>query len=125
MPDTEVLIAGAGPTGLVLALSLAHRGIRFRIIDEARGPGEASRAMVVQARTLELYRQLGLAEAVVARGIPIEAAHLREAGEEVARISLKDMGHGLSPYPFALSFPQDDHERFLEERLRAAGLAVE
>ncbi|MFC7475389.1 FAD-dependent monooxygenase [Dankookia sp. GCM10030260] len=125
MPDTDVLIAGAGPTGLVLALSLMHRGIRPRIVDQAAGPGEASRAMVVQARTLELYRPLGLAEAVIARGIKVEALHLRGAGAEVAQVSLHAMGEGLSRYPFVLSFPQDDHERFLVERLAAAGIAVE
>ena len=125
MPDTEVLIAGAGPTGLVLALSLAHRGIGVRILDKAAGPGETSRAMVVQARTLELYRQLGLAEAAIAHGLPVERVHLREAQEEVATVSLQDFGGGLSPYPFALAFPQDDHERFLVERLAAAGIPVE
>ncbi|WP_431271545.1 FAD-dependent monooxygenase [Dankookia sp. P2] len=129
MPDSEVLIAGAGPTGLVLALSLLHQGIRPRILDRAAGPGQASRAMVVQARTLRLYRPLGLAEAVVARGIRVEALRLREAEAggtvEVAQISLRDLGEGLSPYPFALSYPQDDHERFLVERLAAAGIAVE
>ena len=125
MPGTQVLIAGAGPTGLVLALSLLQRGIRPRIVDRAAGPGEASRAMVVQARTLELYRQLGIAEAVIDRGIKVEALHLREAGAEVAHVSLKDLGEGLSPYPFALSYPQDDHERFLVERLQQAGIAVE
>ncbi|TDH61516.1 monooxygenase [Dankookia rubra] len=124
-PAPQVLIAGAGPTGLVLALSLLHHGIRPRILDKAAGPGTASRAMVVQARTLELYRQLGLAEAVIDRGIKVEALHLRETAAEVAQVSLQDLGKGLSPYPFALSFPQDDHERFLVERLAAAGVAVE
>jgi 2-polyprenyl-6-methoxyphenol hydroxylase-like FAD-dependent oxidoreductase len=125
MPGTQVLIAGAGPTGLVLALALLHRGIRPRIVDQAAGPGQASRAMVVQARTLELYRPLGLAEEVIARGIKVEALHLRGSGTEVARVSLRDLGAGLSPYPFALSYPQDDHERFLVERLAAAGIKVE
>jgi 2-polyprenyl-6-methoxyphenol hydroxylase-like FAD-dependent oxidoreductase len=125
MSETEVLIAGAGPTGLVLALSLAKRGIACRILDKAAGPGEASRAMVVQARTLELYEGLGIAGAVVERGIRIPAVHLREEGEEVARFALGDLGEGLSPYPFALAFPQDEHERFLVGQLEAAGLAVE
>ncbi|MDO9710220.1 FAD-dependent monooxygenase [Paracraurococcus lichenis] len=125
MPETDVLIAGAGPTGLVLALSLARQGIRLRIVDKAPGPGTASRAMVVQARTLELYRQFGIAEEVVQAGIPVEAAHLREAGREVMRIPLREMGTGLSPYPFALSLPQDDHERLLEALLRDQGVAVE
>ena len=55
--DTEVLIVGAGPTGLVLAIWLARSGIRVRIIDKAPEPGTTSRALAVQVRTLELYRQ--------------------------------------------------------------------
>src|SRR6185437_1010287 len=59
--DTDVLIVGAGPTGLVLALWLSHLGIRFRIVDQVLEPGTTSRALVLHARTLELYRQLGIA----------------------------------------------------------------
>ena len=116
MLNTPVLIAGAGPTGLTLGLRLARHGIPFRIIDQASGPGQASRAMVLQARTLEFYGQLGLAETVIGRGIQVETAHFREHGQEVAALSLKDIGAGTSPYPFALSFPQDDHERFLVDQ---------
>src|ERR1044072_775692 len=58
MAPASVLIIGAGPTGLVLGLSLACRGVSFRLVDENTGPGQHSRAMAVQARTLEFYRQL-------------------------------------------------------------------
>lgn len=123
--STHILIAGAGPTGLALALFLAKQGVKPRLIDKASGPGQASRAMVVQARTLEFYRQLGFADEVVRRGIEMEAGHLWEGGQEVAVFPLGEIGQGLSPYPFALSFPQDDHERLLNEQLAAVGLAVE
>ena len=66
MTDTDVLIVGAGPTGLVLALWLTRLGVRVRIVDKTAEPGTTSRALAVQARTLELYRQVGLADAVVA-----------------------------------------------------------
>ena len=66
--DTEVLIIGAGPTGLVLALWLTRLGVRVRIVDKTAQPGTTSRALAVQARTLELYGQIGLADAVVERG---------------------------------------------------------
>lgn len=125
MPAVQVLIAGAGPTGLVLALGLARQGIGFRIIDRRGGPGQASRAMVVQARTLEFYGQLGMADAVVAAGVRANAVHLREHGREVATISFGDLGDAVSPYPFALCYAQDDHERFLIERLALAGVQVE
>jgi 2-polyprenyl-6-methoxyphenol hydroxylase-like FAD-dependent oxidoreductase len=63
MRGTEVLINGAGPTGLVLAFWLAQQGVLLRVIDKTAEPGTTSRALGVQARTLELYRQVGLADA--------------------------------------------------------------
>ena len=125
MSINQILIVGAGPTGLVLALSLARRGVPFRIIDRNAGPGLASRAMAVQARTLEFYDQLGFANEFVSRGIKIEILHLREGGKDVARLNLGNFGQGLSPYPFVLSFPQDEHERFLTQKLQALGVSVE
>lgn len=127
---TPVLIVGAGPTGLALALSLARRQVAFRIVDAARGPGEQSRAMVVQARTLEFYRQFGLAGQVVDAGVKVHAAHLREArpdggSEQVLRVDFADMGKGQSPYPFLLAYPQDDHERWLVGQLQGMGVTVE
>ena len=74
--NTDVLIVGAGPTGLVLALWLTRLGIRVRIIDKTAEPGTTSRALAVQARTLELYRQVGLADAVVERGRKMTAINL-------------------------------------------------
>lgn len=125
MTDTDILIAGAGPTGLMLALRLAHLGVRFRIIDSKSGPGEASRAMVVQARTLEFYQQLGLAEKLIERGIPIDSIHFNEDGRDLASLSWGDAGKDITPYPFVLSFPQDDHEHFLVEQLGLLGITVE
>ena len=83
---TEVLIVGAGPTGLVLALWLTRLGVRVKIVDKAAGPGMMSRALAVQARTLEFYRQLGLAESVIARGREVSAANLWVSGRHVARL---------------------------------------
>lgn len=75
-PLANVLIVGAGPTGLVLALWLTRQGVAVRIVDKASGPGATSRAMVVHARTLELYRQLNLDAAVIAAGHRALAIHL-------------------------------------------------
>jgi 2-polyprenyl-6-methoxyphenol hydroxylase-like FAD-dependent oxidoreductase len=125
MPDTEVLIAGAGPTGLILALWLKRLGVRVRIIDKEAQPGTTSRALVVHARTLELYRQAGLADAVIQNGLPFTAANLWVRGKQVGRVVLGDMGVGISPYSYMLIFPQDEHERFLIERLRGLGVEVE
>src|SRR4051812_44342405 len=125
MSSHPIIIAGAGPTGLVLALSLARHGAPVRIIDQHDGPGQASRAMVVHARNLEFYDQFGFAADVVAAGIKVERMHLRENGEEVASFAFGDIGAGLSPYPFLLCYPQDDHERLLVAKLAEAGVAVE
>lgn len=125
MPPTDVLISGAGPTGLVLALWLTRLGVKVRIVDKTAEPGTTSRALAVQARTLELYRQLDLAGAVVARGHQVPAGNFWVKGERQAGISLKDLGAGLTPYPFMQIFPQDEHEKLLIERLEALGVTVE
>lgn len=126
MNDTlPVLIAGAGPTGLVLALCLARRKIPVRIIDSKAGPSRESRAMAVQARTLEFYRQLGFADDVAERGLKVGSAQFRRYGKQVAHFHLGEMGGDISPYPFMLSFPQDEHEAYLIERLAAVGVEIE
>src|SRR6476659_7543557 len=125
MTRAPVLVVGAGPTGLVLALWLAKRGIPHRIIDRHSGPGLQSRAMVVQARTLEFYRQLGFSDEVVSAGIIANTIHLKQGSREVAQLPFGDLGKGLSPYPFALSFPQDDHETLLGAKLAELGTKIE
>jgi 2-polyprenyl-6-methoxyphenol hydroxylase-like FAD-dependent oxidoreductase len=125
MTRSDVLIIGAGPTGLVLALWLAKLGVKPRILDRTAGPGTTSRAVAVQARTLELYRQLDLADAVVERGHKVPAVNLWVKGEAAARLPFETIGTGLTPYPFLHMFPQDQHERLLIERLQALGVSVE
>jgi 2-polyprenyl-6-methoxyphenol hydroxylase-like FAD-dependent oxidoreductase len=125
MPQSDVLIIGAGPTGLVLALWLTRLGVKVRIVDKTEAPGTTSRALAVQARTLELYRQLDLADAVIATGHRVPAANLWVAGERKARISLADMGTGLTPYPFLQIFPQDEHEKLLVAKLESLGVTIE
>jgi 2-polyprenyl-6-methoxyphenol hydroxylase-like FAD-dependent oxidoreductase len=123
--ETEVLIAGAGPTGLVLALWLTRLGVRVRIVDKTSQPGTTSRALAVQARTLEFYGQLGFADEVVAQGRWATEGNLWVGGRRAAQINLDGMGSGISPYPYPLIFPQDEHERLLIERLAALGVTVE
>jgi 2-polyprenyl-6-methoxyphenol hydroxylase-like FAD-dependent oxidoreductase len=125
MNDTEVLIAGAGPTGLVLALWLTRQGIAVRIVDKTEGPGTTSRAMAVQARTLELYRQLGLDREVVAGGLRNPAINMWAKGKHRARLDFGDAGRRLTPYPFVLIYPQDRHEALLIRHLAQMGVQVE
>jgi 2-polyprenyl-6-methoxyphenol hydroxylase-like FAD-dependent oxidoreductase len=121
----EVLIVGAGPTGLVLGLALTRLGIAVRLIDRSAGPATASRALAVQARTLELYRQLDLADQVVGHGHEIQAINLWTRGRRAAHAELGRMGAGLSPFPYVLIYPQDEHERLLIAHLAALGVTVE
>ena len=87
--------------------------------------------MVVHARTLEFYRQFGFADEIVEQGIKVLHAHLREggagtSGHEVRKsLPFGDIGGGLSPYPFPLAYPQDDHQRLLIAKLRDAGVEIE
>ena len=125
MSRTEVLIVGAGPTGLVLAVWLTHLGVKVRIVDKAAEAGTTSRAIAVQARTLELYRQLGLDEAVLEGGRRVTAANFWVRNRRAAQALLGPIGQGLSPYPYVITYAQDEHERMLESRLAALGVKVE
>ena len=125
MTDSDVLIIGAGPTGLVLALWLTKLGVKVRIIDKTAESGTTSRALAVQARTLELYRQLDLADAVVERGHKVSAVNLWVKGKSAARLPFETIGSDLTPYSFLQIFPQDQHERLLIDRLEALGVTVE
>ncbi|MFL5447674.1 MAG: FAD-dependent monooxygenase [Gemmatimonadales bacterium] len=125
MNDSPVLIAGAGPTGLALALWLTRLGIRVRIIDRSTGPGLTSRALAVQVRTLEFYRQLGIADLVIDGGVEIAGINFWVQGARRARVPLRQIGQAMSPYPIALVFPQDAHERLLIAQLGKIGVAVE
>jgi 2-polyprenyl-6-methoxyphenol hydroxylase-like FAD-dependent oxidoreductase len=123
--ETDVLIVGAGPTGLMLANQLVRRGIRVRIIDRHAGPAEQTRAMAVHARTLEIYSQLGLAERAISLGRIGYGANMWANGERKARIPLADIGANESPFPYVLMLGQDDNEKILGEALNDAGTLVE
>ena len=125
MKQSDVLIIGAGPTGLVLALWLTKLRVKVRIIDKTAEPGTTSRALAVQARTLELYRQLDLTDAVLEQGHKVPAANLWVKGEPVARVPFERIGSDLTPYPFLHIFPQDEHERLLIGRLEELGVSIE
>src|SRR6476469_8842789 len=110
MAQTDVLIIGAGPTGLVLALWLTRFGVRVRIIDKVAEPGTTSRALAVQARTLEFYRQVGFSQAIVDAGVQIEGINLWARNTKAVRVPVGNLGKGMSPFPYPLIYPQDAHE---------------
>ncbi|HEY3812627.1 MAG TPA: FAD-dependent monooxygenase [Caulobacteraceae bacterium] len=123
--DTQVLIVGAGPTGLVLAVWLTHLGVRVRILDKVMQSGTTSRALAVQGRTLELYRQVGLADVVMERGAHVSTINLWVDGKRRASANLQGLGKDLSPFPDPVIFPQDQHEALLVETLQTMGVEVE
>ena len=109
----------------MLALWLTKLGVSVRIIDKTAEPGTTSRAVGVHARTLEFYRQVGLADAMVEGGVKVPGVNFWARGAKAARLPFRHIGEGLSPFPFLLDFPQDAHERLLIERLDALGVRVE
>lgn len=125
MPRSDVLIIGAGPTGLVLALWLTKLGVKVRIIDKTAEPGTTSRALAVHARTLELYRQLELTDFVIERGHKVPAVRLWVKGKPQARVDFEEIASELTPYSFLQIFPQDEHERLLISKLEKFGVSVE
>jgi 2-polyprenyl-6-methoxyphenol hydroxylase-like FAD-dependent oxidoreductase len=122
--DADVLVVGAGPTGLMLANQLGRRGVRAMVIDRHAGPALQTRALGVQARTLEIYAHLGIVERALELGKRATGANIWSQGRRAARLPLGDIGRDLSPYPFLLILGQDDNERLLGEVLRARGMVV-
>ncbi len=119
---TEVLVVGAGPTGLMLGGELARRGVPFRLIDKAEAPTELSKAIGVHARTLEILDDLGIAEELVSRGVRLRASQLFADGKLLVRASFEELD---SRFPFVLSVPQSATEAVLTEHLLELGGKVE
>jgi len=123
--DTDVLIVGAGPTGLMLANQLVRRGVRTLIIDRHAGPSLETRALGVQARTLEIYSHLGIVDRALELGKRGTGGNIWADGEHRARVGLSDAGERATPYPYVLLLGQDDNERIMGEHLRELGGSVQ
>ncbi len=119
---TEVLVVGAGPTGLALAVALAAEGISHRIVEKRVAMPNTSRAAVVHAQTLEVLGRIGVAEAMVAKGNRVQRFVMLDRDSEVLQLSFDGMS---SRYSTLLMLPQGDTEHLLEERLVALGGRVE
>jgi 2-polyprenyl-6-methoxyphenol hydroxylase-like FAD-dependent oxidoreductase len=119
--DADVVIAGAGPTGLMLAAELLRHGAKPLIVDRDPAPSPLSRAIVVHARTLEVLEAHGLAEPLVERGVRLERVRMWSGGKV-----LVDVPFGGLPtrWPFLLSVPQSVTEELLADRVRALGGAI-
>jgi 2-polyprenyl-6-methoxyphenol hydroxylase-like FAD-dependent oxidoreductase len=121
----DVLIVGAGPTGLTLAAQLRAFGVTFRIIDRNEDRARESRALAVQARTVEIFDSLGIGEALVAKGNPsVQLAFHFEAGA-TAKVALAGFGATDTRFPFILFVSQAETEAILGQHLTGSGVGVE
>ncbi|NMO91556.1 FAD-dependent monooxygenase [Actinomycetospora sp. TBRC 11914] len=118
---TSVLVAGAGPVGLALAVRLAAAGVPHLVIERAAAPATTSRAAVVHARTLEVLDALDVADALVARGVVVPHFAVRDRDRTLLRVDFTGLP---TRYPYTLMVPQDVTEQVLTETLEARGGAV-
>ncbi len=119
----KVLIIGAGPTGLTLAIELARRGIEIRIVDKLLPrPKYESRAIGTHARTMEIFERLGVLDEMLANGLRWSGFNLHARGRQIGKLQFDQID---SKYNFALILPQAETERILREKLRSFGTAVE
>ena len=120
--EFPAVIVGAGPTGVMLAIELARRGVEVSIIDRRTDRSPESRAIGIHARTLEIFDLLGVAEEVLEAGHRLDGfiVHTR------ARRSLRVRFAGLdSPYPFLITLSQSETQRILDERLESLGIRIQ
>jgi 2-polyprenyl-6-methoxyphenol hydroxylase-like FAD-dependent oxidoreductase len=122
-----VLIAGAGPTGLTLAIDLARRGISCRLIEAAEAPFTGSRGKGIQPRTLEIFEDLGIIEPILAAGgvYPKLCIHLGPLSMRAGSLGSSKPPTESIPYPNLWMVPQSCTEAILRERLHALGGRVE
>jgi 2-polyprenyl-6-methoxyphenol hydroxylase-like FAD-dependent oxidoreductase len=120
--ECDVLVVGAGPTGLTVAAELRRRGVDCLAIDARAEPQSWDRATVVHPRSLEVFEALGIVDRFLAAGVPQRAARLHSAGEVLVELDFSLSGAG---YAYNLGLSEEDTERFLTEFLEAAGGSVE
>jgi 2-polyprenyl-6-methoxyphenol hydroxylase-like FAD-dependent oxidoreductase len=110
---TDVVIIGAGPTGLSLACQLVRYSFDFVIVEKNEGITPYSKAIGVHARTLEIYEQIGLAQKAIEEGAIAGKGRLLVGGEVRGELDFSNIGEGLSPYPYVLLLEQSKNERLL------------
>lgn len=121
--DIKVLIVGAGPTGLTLAAELTRHNIAYRIIDKNIKPVQTSNALGIQARTLEIFADMGILDQALAEGVKVNSLNIHSRkGNTIAQIKLDQIN---SRYQFVLILAQHQTERILLEHLSKQGVTVE
>ena len=122
--NTDVIIIGAGPTGLSLACQFVRYGIDFVLVEKNETFTRFSKAIGVQARTLEIYDQIGLAQPAIEEGEIANKGRLIEGGKVRGEMHLGNFGKDLSPFPFMLMLEQSKNEELLYKYLRGHGRDV-
>src|SRR6188474_2736340 len=122
--QTDVLIVGAGPTGLMAANQLLRFNIEFMIIDMKAGPTIESRAIAVTSKSLEIYQQMGLIDEVMKDGARINSFNMYTNGKRRAKVIIKEIGKGISEYSFLLAYEQFKNEKLLYRNLQEQGQEV-
>jgi 2-polyprenyl-6-methoxyphenol hydroxylase-like FAD-dependent oxidoreductase len=120
--NTQVLVVGAGPVGLTMAVELARYGVGVRIVDKGAGRSTTSKALAVWSRTLELLERCDCAQTFVAQGSKMDGMSIFSGGKRLAFIDFRKI---QSRYNYPIMLPQSDSERILEDRLDALGVRVE
>jgi 2-polyprenyl-6-methoxyphenol hydroxylase-like FAD-dependent oxidoreductase len=110
---TQVLIVGAGPSGLMMAAQLLRYGIQPIIIDSKQGPTDESKALGVQARSLEIYRQMGLVDTIIKDGKKAKGVSFSRNGKKLAGFSIANVGEGQTPFPYIELYQQSKNEKLL------------
>jgi len=118
----KILIVGAGPVGLAAAVELARRGFKPRIIDKSEGPAIESRALGVNARTLEILEPCGATKKMIERGLKVRRMNFWDLPKLIFSIPIEKL---QNRYNFMLALPQDDTERVLMEVLGGLGQRIE
>ncbi|MGG3624931.1 FAD-dependent monooxygenase [Bacillus gobiensis] len=121
--DTDVLIVGAGPTGLTLANELARHDISFKIIDSAITTSQTTKALGIMPRTLELYEKTGIAEEMVEKGLDTPAFNVMNKDHKLIYFDFNKQCN--SPFPFVLMLPQNKTEEILYNYLMKQNYDVE
>lgn len=123
--DCEVLVVGAGPTGLMAADLLKRSGVDVRIVEQRLEPTRESRAFAVQARSLELLQSIGLAERFLSQGVRADSVNIHVRGRFRGGLDFKRARADDTPYPFILMIPQSRTEAILADDLERLGVRVE
>jgi 2-polyprenyl-6-methoxyphenol hydroxylase-like FAD-dependent oxidoreductase len=122
MASLQALVIGAGPTGMTAAMELKRMGVDVRLVEHAAQPSTTSRALAVQARTLELFAQRGMLQSMLDKGNPTSRVTVFGDGKQLFQM---DFAHNGTDFPYMLMIPQSDTEQVLRDELAKLGVAIE